>query len=188
MRTREALRSAFLELLEVKPLGQITIRDISKAAGVGYVTFFRHHPSKEALLNEVAADQIRQLVRLTLPVLDAHDTRAASVALCTYVDEHRKLWSTLLTGGAAGTLREEFVRTSRKVAGQRSSPDNWLPPDIGVILAVSSTIELLAWWLRQKRPAPIARVAEIHDRIIIAPLIDASKPVTRKVVRKRKVT
>lgn len=174
VKTREALRRALLELLEVKPLDQITIRDISAAAGVGYTTFFRHHPTKESLLNHVAAEEIQHLVELVLPVLDA-GTRAASVALCSYVDRHRKLWSTLLTGGAAGALREEFLRISTQIAAEQSQPDHWLPDDVAVILVISSTIELLAWWLRQKDPLPIEKIAEIHDRLVVSPTVNSKE-------------
>jgi AcrR family transcriptional regulator len=175
VRSREALRSAFLELLETKALDQITIQEITDRAGVGYVTFFRHHGTKELLLSEIAADQIRRLVELTLPVLDAVDSRAASVALCSYVNEHRALWTTLLTGGAAAVLREEYIRVSAEVARGRAKPDAWLPPDIAGILFVTSTLELLTWWLRQKRPIPIERVAEMHDRVITSPVIQCDE-------------
>lgn len=173
VRTREALRTALLGLLEHKPLDQITIRDITAKAAISYVTFFRHHPTKEALLHEIAAEQVRRLIELMLPLLKASDTRAASVALCKYVDEHRRLWSTLLTGGAAGILREELLKLAGEVAATWSDPNSWLPPELAVAFNVSSTIELLTWWLRQKRPPPIERVAEIHARVIIAPTIEA---------------
>ena len=180
MRSREALRRAFLELLETKALDQITIQEITERAGVGYVTFFRHHGTKEALLNEIAAAQIRRLVDLTLPVLDAVDSRAASLALCSYVNEHRALWSTLLTGGAAAALREEYIRVSREVAEVRAKPDYWLPSDIAGILFVSSTLELLTWWLRQANPLPVEQVAQMHDRVITSPIIDSSETPKRR--------
>ncbi|MBV8806459.1 MAG: TetR/AcrR family transcriptional regulator [Sinobacteraceae bacterium] len=180
VRSREALRRAFLELLEIKALDQITIQEITERAGVGYVTFFRHHGTKEALLNEIAAAQIRRLVDLTLPVLDAVDSRAASLALCSYVNEHRALWSTLLTGGAAAALREEYVRVSREVAEVRAKPGYWLPSDIAGILFVSSTLELLTWWLRQANPIPVEQVAEMHDRVITSPIIDSSETPKRR--------
>ncbi len=173
VRSRQALRRALLRLLEAKPLDQITIRDIAKKAGVGYTTFFRHHPSKEALLDDVAAEQISCLFNLSLPVLAAHDLRTASVALFTYVDKHRPLWSTLLTGGAAGTIRDEFLRQAREVAALETGRAGWLPAEVGVILIVSGTIELLAWWLRQSDPLSIKRIAEIHDRIVVSPAIAA---------------
>jgi AcrR family transcriptional regulator len=175
VRTREALRRALLRLLGTKPLDQITIRDISASARVGYTTFFRHHTTKDSLLNDVAAEQIKRLIDLVLPVLDAGDTRAVSVALCTYVDQHRALWSTLLIGGAAGALREDFMRISRQIAATRSQPDHWLPNEVAVILVISATIELLAWWLRQKYPLTIEQIAKIHDRIVVSPTLNSDE-------------
>lgn len=175
VRTREALRQALLRLLDLKPLEQITIRDICEVSGVGYTTFFRHHTTKESLLNEVAAEQIGRLVGLALPVADASDARSASIALCTYVDENRKLWSTLLTGGAAGAMREEFLRISTQIAATRARPGNWPPPDIATILVVSSTIELLSWWLSDRKPLTIEQVAEIHERVIVTPAVNAEQ-------------
>jgi AcrR family transcriptional regulator len=169
VRTREALRRALLRLLDLKPLEQITIRDICDVADVGYTTFFRHHSTKESLLNDVAAEQMGQLVGLALPVADSSDARAASVALCTYVDSHRKLWSTLLTGGAAGAMRDELMRLSRLIAATRARPGAWPPPEIATILVVSSTIELLSWWLRDSKPLTIEQVAEIHERVVLTP-------------------
>ena len=175
VRTRESLRRALLRLLDLKPLEQITFRDICEVADVGYTTFFRHHPTKESLLNDVAAEQIGRLVGLALSVLDTSDTRAASMALCTYVDENRKLWSTLLTGGAAGAMREEFLRLSMDIAATRAQPGAWPPPDIATILVVSSTIELLSWWLRDRKPLTIEQVAEILERVIITPSVNGKR-------------
>jgi AcrR family transcriptional regulator len=173
VRTREALRRALLRLLDLKPLEQITIRDICEVAEVGYTTFFRHHSTKESLLNDVAADQIGQLVGLALPVADSSDARAASVALCSYVANHRKLWSTLLTGGAAGAMRDELMRLSRLIAATRARPGAWPPPEIATILVVSSTIELLSWWLRESKPLTVEQVAEIHERVVLTPAVNA---------------
>src|SRR5262245_56777434 len=116
LRSREALRNGLLELLERKSLEQITIRDIVARSNIGYATFFRHHATKEALLRDLAADQIDGLVNMALRALDAVDSRAACLALCAYVAERRALWSTLLTGGASGAMREEFVRIASRVA------------------------------------------------------------------------
>lgn len=184
VRTREALRRAMLRLLEIKPLEQITILDICEVSEVGYTTFFRHHPSKESLLDDVAAEEIGQLVGLTLPLAGNVDSHAASLALFTYVDDRRKLWSTLLTGGAERALRTEFLRIAREVAATRTRPGIWPPADIATILVVSSTIELLSWWLRQKKPLTIAEVADIHVRVILEPTVDFKQLPTKQVARR----
>lgn len=169
--TRAAIRKAFLHLLDQKPLEQITVREITSAAGIGYTTFFRHHPSKEDLLNEIAASEIKHLIELALPVLGALDSRKATLAMCSYVAEHRALWSTLLTGGAANVLRDEFIRLSLQVAASWKSTSAWLPAEVGVILVTSGTIELLAWWLKQKKPIPVEQLAVIFDRTVISPIV-----------------
>jgi AcrR family transcriptional regulator len=166
LRSRAGLRQALLELLELRPLEQITIRDIAANAGVGYTTYFRHYGSKEALLQELAEEEVRKLSDLTVPVYDAADAHAACVALCAYVDQRRRLWSALLTG-AYGFVREAMLVHGRASAADR--PHRWLPKDLGVVLGVAVIVELLAWWLRQDEPLPAAFVADVLHRTVIAP-------------------
>ena len=176
LRTRESLRRALLDLLQLKPLEQITIRDIATSAGIGYTTFFRHHASKGTLLNDLAAEEIGRLVGLALPVMETRDASAASEALFAYVDQQRALWTTLLTGGAAGALRDEFLRITRELAASRSQPGIWPPVEVLTLLVVSGTIELLVWWLRQREPLSIQEMAEIYNRIVILPAIGGAEP------------
>ncbi|MBW2942497.1 TetR/AcrR family transcriptional regulator [Zhongshania aquimaris] len=174
IQTRDALRNAFLELLNEKTYEQITIREITAKASIGYTTFFRHYPSKEELLDTVAFDEIATLIDLAINALGSSDTHAAATTLCGYVGEHRILWRTLLTGGASSRLREEFVRIAREIAAAWHNENHWLPADLGVIVVSSGTIELLAWWLGQEEPMPANQLAEIYERIVINPVIKAN--------------
>lgn len=180
VRSRQALTDAFLRLVDARPLDQVSIRDIVATAGVGYTTFFRHHASKEELLDHIAAEQIRRLFNLAMPMSHAYDVHSGSTALFTYVDAHRPLWSTLLTGGAAGTIRAEFVRLASEVATSQGRANTWLPADAGAILIVGGTLDLLTWWLRQTTPMPIKRIVEIHESVIVAPVIEASSATRRR--------
>jgi AcrR family transcriptional regulator len=166
LRSRAGLRQALLELLEAGPLEQITIRDIAARAGVGYTTYFRHYPGKEALLADLAAEEVGRLSDLTAPLYDPADSFTACLALCTYVDRHRSLWSALLTG-APGFVREEMQRRAEITAAP--TPHHWMPRDLGIVLSVAVIIELLAWWLRQPDPPPAAFVARVMDRTVISP-------------------
>lgn len=186
VRTRAALREALLTLLENLPIDQITIRDIAATAGIGYTTFFRHHPTKEALLDDLAAEQIRGLGELALSVMDADGARTASEGLFTLVWTHRPLWTVLLTGGAAAKLREELLRICLEIAAERTPPHAGAPADVATLLAVSGTIELLSWWLRQGRPLPIDDIVDIHLRLVLLPIIETQQVASpRPVARKR---
>lgn len=175
LRTREALHAAMLQLLEAKSLDQISVREIVAVAGIGYNTFFRHHPSKESLLEAIAAEQISALFHLSMPVMDAKDLRSASITLLGYVEDHWSIWKILLTGGAAGFIREEFLRQAQAVANVRGKAKRLMPPDLGTTLIVSSVLELITWWLKQDNPLPVDHIAEILDSAIVSPIIEAGK-------------
>ena len=174
MRSRQALHEAMLLLLDEKPFSDITIRDIAAEAGIGYTTFFRHHPSKESLLDDVAAEQISAIINLALPIFSSQDLRSASEAIFSYVDAHRLMWTTLLTGGAAGRIREEFLNKARDAAVKLKKSDDKVPMDCGIVLIVSGTIELIDWWLRSKKPLSVERVAEILDEVVVSPILKAN--------------
>jgi AcrR family transcriptional regulator len=184
VRTRAALRRALLALLERKQLDQITVRDIAAEAGVGYATFFRHHTSKSELLKDVAEEEIGRLMALALPLLVAADTRGSCLALCKYVNEHRAIWSALLTGGAAGAMREEFIRQAMQGGAAQVQSSSWLPVELGAIYGVSATVEILAWWLRKPNDFPVEQIAEILDRLVVTPAVGRNRNKARRQPRR----
>ncbi len=171
VRSRTALHGALLELLQVTAFDQITIREISARAGTGYATFFRHYPTKEALLGDVAAEEICTLMTMTASMMSGQDRFGSILDLCNYVDAHRKLWSALLTGGAAAIVRKEMMRQADTLGDERQCPD-WLPPELARRVGVSSAIDVLVWWLEQDERYSPQQVAVILDRLVIGPIMD----------------
>ena len=174
VRSREALRTALLDLIEHRPFEAITIREITDHAGVGYATFYRHYPTKGALLDDIAADQIRALVSLGLPVLATHSSREACLATFRYVEQHRSLWHALLTGGAASTVREEIIQISREVAVDYTPNGRWLPVDLSYRFVASALVEVLTWWLERDDAVSVNVGAELLDRLVIGPVVNSA--------------
>jgi AcrR family transcriptional regulator len=167
-RSRAALRAALLALLDRQKFEDLTIRAITARARVGYATFFRHYPDKRALLHDVAADAIGELIARAMPIAAADDSRGACIVLCRYVHGQRRLWRALLNGGAAPMVRDEFLRQARAILPAQPPPPAWLPADLAVTVASLGTLEVLAWWLAAQRPMPVEQMAEILDRLVIA--------------------
>ena len=173
VRTRAKLLRALLTLLEREPFEDISVRAIAEAAGVGYATFFRHYPDKMALLDDLAADEIAELLGRAMPLFSADDSRRACVALCEYVAERRTLWRALLTGGAAPILRAHFIAGARRIAADFGTPESTTgsPIDLRVTHATAATLEILAWWLGHDESFTVDRIAAILDRLVIAPIL-----------------
>ena len=172
VRSRRALTGALLALLGEMPFDQVTIREITARADIGYATFFRHYPHKEALLGDVASQEIASLLAMVMPLLGSGGSGRTTSALCRHVGENRKLWFALLTGGAAGILRAEFIRQARDLVQGMDQTESWLPSDLAVVYGTGSTIDLLAWWLAHDDAWSADEIAASLDRLIIAPLLD----------------
>lgn len=170
VRSRKALNAALLSLLEEKPFDQVTIREIAARANTGYATFFRHFPSKEALLEDVASVQIAQLIDLTLPLLSPQDNGEMTRALCAFVEDHRALWQALLTGGASGIVREQFVRQVLEVEGELDISKAGLPADLVKTCITGGVLDVLGWWLGREPERSSEGVAEILDRLVLVPV------------------
>ena len=171
LRSREALHNALLELIVEKPLEQITIQAVTDRAGVSYPTFFRQFSSKEQILEDIAQEEIRQLLAVTLPLFQTDEQDQSLLALCQYIDDNRALWATLLTAGASAAMREEFIRITDEVAldresvGERANP--WLPTELAGRFVVSGIFEILSWWMRQPENYPIENVVTLLDVLVV---------------------
>lgn len=178
VRSRNALTAALLSLLEERPFDQITVREITARAGTGYATFFRHYPTKEALLADVAAEEIGGLLAMAMPIMRDVNSYESTLALCVYVSEHFRLWSALLTGGAAAIVRREFIREAQGLEEKKQNKHDWLPADLAVVYGTGSTFDVLAWWLSQDHAYSPEQIAMILHRLVIKPLVgDRIEPV-----------
>lgn len=165
-RSIEALKSSFLGLLEHRPFEQIAIKDITEGAQVSYPTFFRRFGNKEELFDQIAAEEVRTLLRLGATAMTERGINAAE-RICVYVQPRRHLWAALLTGGASSVMRSEFMRVAKELAESRPRANPWIPLDLAVPFVTSGIFEILSWWMRQDDNYPIEHVIEMFDALVV---------------------
>jgi len=163
-RTRKTLRLALQHLLLEKSFDQITVREIAEEADIAYTTFFRNYPDKDSLLSDLADAEISALLDLTLPIFAEESSFASSLALCDYVKRNERLWGALLTGGAAGNIRETYIAQTEMRKDQWPVVNDWLPTSLGAPVLCGITLEVLSWWLGKEPHQPADEVAGIMDR------------------------
>lgn len=166
-RSVEAMRAAFLKLVKDRPLADISIKEICDEAGVSYPTFYRRFSGKDEILAGIATDEAGYLLTLGLSAAKTLKEGASAWAMCEHIEQHRALWSTLLTGGASNAMREEFMRLSREFAETNPRKNPWLPIDLAVPFVASGIFEILAWWMKQPSDYPTANVVQLIDVLIV---------------------
>ncbi len=160
-----------ISLAQASPLDAITVRAIAARAGVGYATFFRHYPDKDALLADVADQLIREFLQRVAPLLEQHDRAAAAKSMCDFVLEHLAIYKALLAGGSGETVRAEMVRqTMITMAATRKRKLAGPFDDVMLFHLVSAILNLLTWWLRNLDRINAAEIAEIIERAVLAPV------------------
>ena len=166
-----ALRVAMLTLLETARFEDLTVRQICKEAGIGYATFFRHYTDKDALLSAVASREIADLIEHSAELLFSADIGESTRALCNFVERRRALWTTLLTGGAAATVRAELLAQARALAIPAERARGGIPKDLAVVFSSSAVLEILSWWLQDGEAMSPFEVAAIIERLAITPIM-----------------
>jgi AcrR family transcriptional regulator len=170
VRTRAALRQAMADLAAELPLEAITVRAVAGRAGVGYATFFRHYADKEALLADLADELTRAFLERVRPLLVQRDRLAAARQLCAFVEERLAIHQALIAGGAGETVRAEMLRqTLRTVAAARPAPIEAALDDLVLFHVVSATLNLLAWWLRNRHRVDADTMAEVIATTVLTP-------------------
>jgi AcrR family transcriptional regulator len=142
-RTTEALRSAILGLAAAKPIDDVSVAEVARAASITRETFYRHHASPVDLLAAVLGAELEAMV-VANAALPATTGGAESVfaqperALVEHVVEHAAIYRNALTPHLTSRLRD--------------------------VLTDSIQLQLLAHLRRHPQIAPTVRGAQADDR------------------------
>lgn len=61
--TKKAIKDTFVALLEERPLNRITVKDIVETCGINRNSFYYHFEDLPALIDEIIAEQLQELIR-----------------------------------------------------------------------------------------------------------------------------
>lgn len=171
-RTRDALGAALLELLQEKPINQITVQDVLNRARVGRSTFYLHFRDKDDLL----LSQLELFLEFMSTVLSVRKDRSTRVApveeMFAHIGNQNKLYRILSDSGHikdfydlaegyfARGIGERLVESGR----MKDVPERVLAARASAL--AGGLLSLLRWWLdRGEKEAP-KEMDEMFHRMV----------------------
>jgi AcrR family transcriptional regulator len=174
-RTQKLLQEALISLTLEKGYDEVTIREITDRADVGYTTFFRHYPDKEALLADVLNLMKEEFQVVLTPDLIVSEPEKMGTLLFEYVSKNQDLCRVLLDSTNTMALLRPVQEMGLQEAERMFGPtaDRQIMVDLAVDHLMTSLVMMIRWWLDHGMPYAPEKMGEIVAEIIIRPVIKA---------------
>ncbi|MFM8320861.1 MAG: TetR/AcrR family transcriptional regulator [Chloroflexota bacterium] len=174
-RTNRLLQDALVSLTLERGFDEVTIRDITERADVGYATFFRHYPDKETLLADVLQVMKDDLTQLLAPYSIVSAPEKTGVLIFEYVQENCDLCRVLLDSTDTMNLLQPVQQIGLQEAAPLLSPAqvDGVPVELATSHLMSSLVMLIRWWLDRGMPYPPERMGRFAAELIIKPVLAA---------------
>ena len=169
LKTRRQLKEAFIMLVISNGFAGTTIRDITKRAGVGYRTFFRHYKDANELWQDIMGEFIDEVGMLFDPPGDAATAEANLITLFRETGRRADFFRAMFRAPDWEARFKPLIDFGRK-SGKRSFPQNELPEDVVITHFVFSVLTLQKWWLDQNMQPEPEVMAQYANRLVIQPL------------------
>lgn len=176
VRSRRRLGDALVKLTLARGYEDVTIRDLTDEAGIGYATFFRHYPDKDALLRDLLDDVLTELLARLEALSSPTDATKVGTVVFQHARSHAELYGVLLRSQRSIDLlpRALEVGMAGVLRTYRAKPGGRVPMDAAVNHLIRSFVALIVWWLAHGMRESPARMGQVFDTLIMAPTRDAA--------------
>lgn len=162
-KTQEAIKKAFIELMNEKHFDKITLQDISDRANVNRRTIYLHYMDKFDLLDKLIEEHINKLQEM-FESLSETDFIAGGQAIFEYFQKNYLFFSTMLVGGGAQNFRAKYIEFSVELLKNEvitaEGKNKGLSEDIILRFVSAAYVEVVEWWLKKQMPYPPRVMAE----------------------------
>lgn len=172
-RTRAALITALIELLDSAHYDQITVQDIVDRADVGRSTFYAHFEDKDHLLNAGFETMLDQLVEYLVFDEDRAEPCFDVTMLFQHGQGHFSLYRALIRGSGFDVLTSRGYealshRIELRLSGGKAGP---VQPPVPLAIVAHSTagslLILLKWWLDHRMPYSPQQMNDYFQKLVM---------------------
>jgi len=171
-RTRQALLTAFRELVLDHPYDTLAVGDIVERANVGRSTFYEHYDGKDALLSESVAGPFQMLAAIA----GAEEIPPSLVGTITHFRENQRISRALLTGPGRTVLNRclaDLIEERLRALGRQTPAAQIIPDALTALHLAAGQLALIENWLTAQhacKPELIAEALFVSTNATVAAL------------------
>ncbi|MBA2876252.1 TetR/AcrR family transcriptional regulator [Thermaerobacillus caldiproteolyticus] len=163
LKSQEAIKKAFIELMSEKNFDDITIQDIADRANVSRGTIYLHYLDKFDLLDKLIEEHINNMREICESTAEA-EYNEANLPLFEYLEHHYLFFSTMLTSKGAPQFRSKFIEflieEFKDEVDITKEKNQGLNEDVILQFIVNSYVGIVEWWIANGMPYPPHVMAE----------------------------
>lgn len=112
MDTKTAIKTTFLELLEQRPLSQITVKDVVAGCGINRNSFYYHYADLPSLVEDIVTEEADRIMERYDSFASIEDCLEAVIAFSM---DHRKVALHLFNSNSKDVFVHYFMQISDRV-------------------------------------------------------------------------
>ncbi|MBU8877418.1 TetR/AcrR family transcriptional regulator [Bacillus sp. FJAT-29790] len=163
LKSQEAIKKAFIELMSEKNFDKITIKDISDKANVGRRTVYHHYMDKFDLLDKLIEEHINRLRELCESAAEIDFVNANRIWF-EYFERNFLFFSTMLANKEVPFFRNRFlefvVKELKNEVNVTGGKNHGLSEDFIVQFFGAAIVGSVEWWFKNGMPYPPHVMAE----------------------------
>jgi AcrR family transcriptional regulator len=171
-RTHERLGSALVELIQQKPIDDVTVQEVLDRASVGRSTFYLHFRDKNDLLLS-QLEKFLEMMSTTLSIRQEESPRVVPVAeLFAHIGSQKKIYRALAISGRLNDffdLAQGYFSRGIERRLKESKRLSKVPPRelaARAFAVAGSLLSLLRWWLDRGAKEPPGEMDELFHRMV----------------------
>ncbi|PKG22686.1 TetR/AcrR family transcriptional regulator [Niallia nealsonii] len=163
IKSQEAIKKAFIELMVEKAIDEITIQDIADRANVGRRTVYLHYLDKYDLLEKLIEEHINELRKLCESASELSFTEG-NLMWFEYFERNSSFFSSMFVSKGAPVFRSQFLKfvieELEAEVDVNQEQNQGLSKDLILKFFGAAIVEIVEAWFTNELSEPTQVVAE----------------------------
>lgn len=169
IRTREAIRRTFEEMICEMDYEKITIKELTERARINRKTFYLHYNSLDDLLLEMQNEMAKSFIERTKNLERPRDMDKITREFFLVSESAGRLHERLMCSGSyhyiSRKITNEIMSETWGTDGRRMNVDPYVQ-NIIMAFVSQATIEIYKQWTADKKKIPLDEIIELTTKLI----------------------